>query len=86
MGQLLYGKYPSQAALVDNLRDAGCSKGQIEEFLAYFAQGKTGCQLSLLEEHRRRLLCRLHREERWIDCLDYLIYQIQRDGRQGDER
>ncbi len=83
MGQLLYGRYPSREALVDNLRDAGCSAGQIEEFLTYLAQGETGCQLSLLEEHRHSLLRRLHKQERCIDCLDHLLYQIQRDRHQG---
>lgn len=86
MGKLLYGRYPSQEALIDNLRDAGCSAGQIEEFLRCLAENKIDCQLSLLEKHRRCLLRRLHRDEQWIDRLDYLIYQIQRDRRRGEER
>ena len=33
-------------------------------------------QLRLLEKHRKFLLERVHKEEKRIDCLDYLVYQI----------
>ena len=35
-------------------------------------------QLKLLSDHRRHLLDCLHREERRIDCLDYLVYQLEK--------
>ena len=35
-------------------------------------------QLRLLSDHRRRLLDCLHQEERRIDCLDYLVYQLEK--------
>ena len=35
-------------------------------------------QLRLLSGHRKNLLERLHREEKRIDCLDYLLYQMQK--------
>ena len=35
-------------------------------------------QLRLLSDHRRLLLNRLHQEERRIDCLDYLVYQLEK--------
>jgi len=31
------------------------------------------------EEHRRTLLDRVHREEKYIDRLDYLLYSFQRE-------
>ena len=34
--------------------------------------------LRLLSDHRRHLLDCLHREERRIDCLDYLVYQLEK--------
>ena len=40
--------------------------------------GDTLEQLKLLSIHRERLLDRVHREEKRIDCLDYLVYQIQK--------
>lgn len=33
----------------------------------------------MLSGHRDALLDRIHRDERRIDCLDYLIYRIERD-------
>ena len=40
--------------------------------------GDTLEQLKLLSIHRERLLDRVHREEKRIDCLDYLVYQIRK--------
>ena len=64
-------------ALLDNLEDAGCNPEFAERFLALEQSGQYREQLRLLSDHRRQLLDRLHREERRIDCLDYLVYQIE---------
>lgn len=34
-------------------------------------------QIRLLSGHRKHLLEKLHKDEKRIDCLDYLIYQMQ---------
>ena len=65
-------------ALLDNLEDAGCGPEFTERFLALETAGQHQEQLKLLSGHRRQLLDCLHREERRIDCLDYLVYQIQK--------
>ncbi len=65
-------------ALLDNLKDAGCDAKTTERFLKLEEEGDRGGQMRLLSEHRRRLLDRVHREERRIDCLDYLVYQLQK--------
>lgn len=65
-------------ALLDNLADAGCGPEFAERFLALEHAGQHQEQLNLLSDHRRRLLDCLHREERRIDCLDYLVYQIEK--------
>ena len=59
-----------------NLEDAGCDPETVEEFLALDGEGKTGEQLKLLARQRRQLLDRGHREEKRIDCLDYLAHQL----------
>ena len=38
--------------------------------------GHTAAGLKRLEAHRKTLLQRLHREQKYIDCLDYLVYQL----------
>ena len=65
-------------ALLDNLEDAGCDSQFMECFLALEQSGQYREQLKLLSNHRRQLLDRLHREERRIDCLDYLVYQLEK--------
>ena len=74
--------YDSKEAVVQNLRDAGCSLDTIRCFMGYFDKGDWKDQLSLLEEHRESILDRVHEEERQIDCLDYLVYQIKNRGKQ----
>ncbi|MCI9081835.1 MAG: hypothetical protein HFI70_05900 [Lachnospiraceae bacterium] len=68
--------YESKEDVVQNLRDAGCSPDTIRCFMEHFDQGDWKDQLELLEEHRENILNRVHEEERQIDCLDYLVYQI----------
>ena len=68
-------------ALLENLEDAGCGPEVTERFLALERSGQYREQLRLLSGHRRKLLDRLHREERRIDCLDYLVYQLEKPPR-----
>ena len=50
----------------------------IQDFLLYLDENQKEKQLELLEKHRRRLLSNVHREEKKIYCLDYLVYQIKK--------
>ena len=70
--------YGSREAVIQNLRDAGCAPDIIECCVACMEQGKKKELLKRLEEHRRGLLHKVHEEEKHIDCLDYLVYQIGR--------
>ena len=66
--------------VIQNLRDAGCGQQTVDEFLTLGAQGNIQGQLLLLSKHRKRLLERIHREEQRISCLDYLVYEMEKDG------
>ncbi len=70
--------YGSKEAVIQNLEDAGCAPDIIECCMAYMEQGKKKELLKRLEEHRKGLLRKVHEEEKQIDCLDYLVYQIGR--------
>ena len=61
----------SREAVVQNLRDAGCSQDTIENFLLYFDRNQK-------EKHRKQLLNVVHSEEKKIYCLDYLVYQLKK--------
>lgn len=59
-----------------NLEDAGCPERLIEEF----GQAKDARQRTAkLRAYRRELLCGIHAEQRKLDCLDYLIYQLRNE-------
>lgn len=69
-------QYGSKKAVIQNLEDAGCAPDIIECCIACMEQGKKKELLKRLEEHRTSLLDKVHEEEKHIDCLDYLVYQI----------
>ncbi len=58
--------------IVQNLKDAGCEQSLIDEFLKL----EKFKQLDLLAKHKNNLLDNLHKNQKQIDCLDFLIFQI----------
>ncbi len=82
-------EYGSKEAVIQNLKDAGCAPDIIEGCIACMEQGKKKELLKQLEDHRKGLLHKVHKakflsrnefclEEKQIDYLDYLVYQIRR--------
>lgn len=70
--------YCSEKAIIENLKDAGCDQATIQDFLADLRGGKQSKGIRLLEKHRRTLLDELHQEQKRIDCLDYLLFMLQK--------
>ncbi len=81
--------YGSKEAVIQNLKDAGCTQDIIESCMVCMEQGKKTELMMRLEEHRKGLLHKVHKakllsengfclEEKQIDCLDYLVYQVRR--------
>lgn len=68
--------YDGKEAVIQNMKDAGCSQDTIENCLACIALGNKEELLNLLDEHRESILSKVHEEEKQIDCLDYLVFQI----------
>ncbi len=66
----------SSESIIQNLKDAGCDSETIENFMADLQKGKRANVLKRLAVHRKNLLDSLHREQKCIDCLDYLVYQM----------
>lgn len=64
-------------ALIQNLTDAGCGAALRERVVSLIQQGWEKEALTLLAGHRRALLERCHAAERKIECLDYLVYQME---------
>ena len=68
-----------EQAVVTNLVDAGCDQELIEKFMKFLVDGKKEAGLSLLAKHRRYLLDCYHADQKRIDCLDYLLYQMKQN-------
>ena len=66
---------PYAYTVLQNLKDAGCPDEMIEEFQKSEDEEK---RIRLLSGHRKNLLEKLHQDEKRIDCLDYLLYQMQK--------
>lgn len=68
----------SENDIIKNLQDAGCDKCCIEHFMECFYKGDEKGELKTLEKHRENILDKLHEAQKEIDCIDYLVYQIER--------
>lgn len=73
------GGYTSEEDVIQNLKDAGCDPDTVSRFLENLREGDKKDQLKVLSSHRSSLLDQIHRNEKQIVCLDYLIYQIERN-------
>ena len=71
----------AKECLHQNLRDARCSKEQIERCMELSDIGDQGRMLFILKEHRKELLETIHSHQKALDSLDYLLFQTEK-GRQ----
>lgn len=67
--------------LRQNLVDAGCGEEMVRQCMAFAGERDCAGLLRVLACHRRMLLDTVHRNERRIDCLDYLVYRLERQQR-----
>lgn len=70
-------KNQEQERTIQNMKDAGCSEDIINRFLICYKAGDIKGELKVLSNHRRALLDEVHKGQTKIDCLDYLVYQIE---------
>lgn len=65
--------------ILRNLKDAGCDSDTIQKFFYLKEKGRQKEQLRLLARHRANLLDKLHVSQSMIDCLDYLVFQMEKE-------
>ena len=65
-------------AVIQNLKDAGCNESFVEDFLVCYDRKEKEKQIKLLEDWRKNLLHQIHKEEKKISCLDYLIHRLEK--------
>lgn len=68
--------YHSQNDVIQNLKDANCDELTIGQFMEALQSGKENQGIQLLQKHRRSLLENLHKSQKQIDCLDYLLFMM----------
>jgi len=68
----------AQGILRQNLLDAGCSGDMIQRCMDLAGKQERRELLHVLSHHRRELLDLIHLSEKRIDCLDYLVFQIEK--------
>lgn len=66
-----------------NLEDAGCDKQTIERCMALIQSENPKGMLPMLASYRKKLLDTVRSGQKKVDCLDYLIYQIQKNNLGG---
>lgn len=64
--------------LRQNLVDAGCGPDTVRQCMALAQKQDQSELIRVLSLHRRALLDTLHRSEKQIDCLDYLVYTLEK--------
>ena len=69
--------------IAENLKDSGCDDCFIAEFTECSCQER---QLRMLSRHRRCLLDKMHQCQGEIDCLDYLVYTIEKEQQDKDQK
>ena len=74
------GEQNLKEAIIQNLKDAGFNKKMIEEFLKLFSKNDKNEMLNLLSKYRKDLLEKLHRDEKELDNLDYLIIDLKNNN------
>lgn len=68
----------NEEAIIQNLKDAGCDSETIHAFVEDIRSDRTEEGMRLLAAHRRSVLDELHKEQKKIDCLDYLVYTMKK--------
>lgn len=68
----------TERAITQNLADARCDGSIIEQYFSL--DGKKDEQLKLLAAHRKTLLDTLHKSQKALDCLDFLLYKLRREA------
>lgn len=59
-----------------NLIDAGCDQKTTQQCISIVQKGSYADMLPILSQHRMSVLNKVRFGQKQIDCLDYLIYQI----------
>ncbi len=66
--------------ILQNLKDAGCNPLTIDKILNLLPDIYNQEVFRLLSDHRCKLLDELHKNQKQIDCLDFLIFHLKQNN------
>lgn len=66
--------------IYQNLIDAGCDEQLTEQCMSFVKKGDAYGMLQILKKYRSSLLGAVRSGQKKIDCLDYLIYKLQKEN------
>ncbi|WP_072524858.1 hypothetical protein [Clostridium sp. Marseille-P3244] len=75
--------FDTPALIYQNLKDAGCDIQTTENCMSFVKAGNLKGMLPILQQYRKALLGTVRTGQKKIDCLDYLIYKIQKEMNGG---
>ena len=76
----MIGDEDRKETLIQNLQDAGCNQKIIDEFLDLLDKKQIDKIFILLSKYRSSLLESLHKNQKEIDILDYLIVDLKKQN------
>ena len=66
-----------------NLTDAGFPESEIARIISLLEEGRETAVHRILAQHRTDLLNTVHENQKRIDCLDYLVYDMNSTSKPG---
>ena len=67
--------------MIQNLKDAGCGAETIAEVCRQYRNGQVQQAVKILRKHRCSLMDSLHESQERVDCLDFLVWQMEKEKR-----
>ena len=67
------------------MKDAGCDREIITKICRLYADGQVQDAVKMLKRHRCHLMEQLHESQSRVDCLDFLVRQMEKSQRQMEK-
>ena len=67
--------------MIQNLKDAGCGEVEIADVCRLYENGQIQDAVKKLRRHRCGLMDTLHKSQERVDCLDYLVRNMEKEKR-----
>lgn len=61
------------------MKDCGCTPEQTEEYLKLAAESRAQDQIYFMKRHRNRIMSQLHLITRQVDCIDFVIHELEQE-------